>query len=640
MSLPRIQSLIIKKLGEYKYLTEEEMNILHEIPTEMSMQALEKLLMDDYQITEFQILVAKAKAFDMNPFCGKYYKLTEHSYEKLDEDFCQERRILPIGLVGNSIIIALSNPFDLQVVKDIQVKTTFRVGVLLATEREIDDILGSKSHKTDDRGADVGAFSDVVDELKRSYDMNVEEIGEKEFEDEESAPVILLANRIVEEAYYSGASDIHIEPHERECRVRIRIDGRCYDKITLPLSIARVLVSRLKVMANLDIAEKRLPQDGRIGFKQFTKKGIDIDLRISTSPFNGGEGIVMRILDKSRAIVPMEELGYESYNLVEYEKIIQKPYGMILHCGPTGSGKTTTLYSALNYINKPEIVIRTAEDPVEYTQHGLCQLQVHQKIGLTFATALRSFLRQDPDVILVGEIRDKETATIAIEAALTGHLLFSTLHTNDAPSSITRLLEIGIEPFMISASLLCVCAQRLLRKLCRSCRQQYEPEDREVEIMEKAIHWVGPIYGPSRKGCPSCRKSGYKGRVGIHELMIATEKLITKINKGSDAMTLKYTAVMDGMKTLHQDSMMKVKAGLTSLTEAIATVPPDLEDLEAMQEEFELEVEEQRKKSVERKRELKVIKHDAAERKRQTEEDSKKAEEDSKNPPPSNLSPS
>ena len=284
----------------------------------------------------------------------------------------------------------------------------------------------------------------------------------------------------------------------------------------------------------------------------------------------------MRILDKQKSTLPLTALGFSDDNLTKYRDLIRRPYGMVLHCGPTGSGKSMTLYSALNEINTPDLVIRTAEDPIEYTLPGINQMQMQKKIGLTFANALRAFLRQDPDIILVGEIRDLETAQIAVEAALTGHLLFSTLHTNDAPGTIARLTDMGIEPFMISASLVCVCAQRLMRRVCKNCREQYTPDGNEAEILEKAIGWKGPIYRAGQDGCPSCGGSGYKGRIGIHELMATSDELISAINKKAETNDLKHIAMRDGMKTLHQDSMLKVKMGITSMAEAISTVAIDL----------------------------------------------------------------
>lgn len=609
MALPRIQSLIIKKLGEYCYLNEEEVQSLLATKGDINGKALEKLLIDQFRITEFQLLIAKSKAFDLNPFVAKRFKFSDKIFEKLDEAFCTENQVLPVGHIGDDIIIAIANPFDLELTRNISKLTKCRVNVLLALEHELQEILKVSQKRPDETGNI--RLGDVVDVLEEEYDLQVGEIREGDIENEESAPIIQLANRIIEEAYYSGASDIHIEPFEKDCRVRVRIDGICQDRITVPLKVGVVLVTRLKVMANLDIAEKRLPQDGRIVFKQFTKKRIDIDLRMSTAPLVNGEGVVMRILDKQTAAIPLESLGYEPENLMRYKALLERSYGMILHCGPTGSGKTTTLYAALNVVNKPGIVIRTAEDPIEYTQKGLCQMQVNPKIGLTFASALRSFLRQDPDVILIGEIRDQETARIAIDAALTGHLLFSTMHTNDAASTVTRMIKMGVEPFMISAALLCVCAQRLVRRVCNSCKIAYEAELREKEILEKSIGWSGTIYKVNPKGCPNCSRLGYRGRIGVHEIMQTSELLIDAINRQTEDVVLKRISMMDGMRTLHQDSMAKVKSGTTTMAEAIATAAPDLQDLEALKEEFEIEAMLKQKGIIERKEKLKLMRSEA-----------------------------
>lgn len=394
--------------------------------------------------------------------------------------------------------------------------------------------------------------------------------------DEDSAPIIQLATRIVEDAFICGTSDIHIEPMEKELIVRYRVDGICQEKLRLPRAVANPLIARYKVMANLDISEKRLPQDGRIVFKQFTKKKMDIDLRVATAPQNFGEKVVMRILDKSKSTLPITALGFSEYNLGRYRELIRQPYGMILHCGPTGSGKSMTLFSALQEINSPEINIQTAEDPIEYTLHGVNQMQMKKEIGLTFARSLRAFLRMDPDVILVGEIRDQETAEIAVEAALTGHLLLSTLHTNDAPSTVARFADMGVERFMISSSLLVVCAQRLIRRACKNCKMPYMPEGNEKEIIARALDgWTGEIFKAS-DGCPSCGGNGYKGRVGIHELMTNNEELTKAINEGAETDVIKRIAMRTGMKTLHQDTMLKVREGVTTVLEALANVPPDM----------------------------------------------------------------
>ena len=395
--------------------------------------------------------------------------------------------------------------------------------------------------------------------------------------DEDSAPIIQLASRIVEDAFICGTSDIHIEPMEKDLLIRYRVDGICIEKLRLPKAVAGPLVARYKVMANLDIAEKRLPQDGRIVFKQFTKKKMDIDLRVATAPQNFGEKVVMRILDKSKSTLPITALGFSEYNLGMYRELIRQPYGMILHCGPTGSGKSMTLFSALQEINSPEINIQTAEDPIEYTLAGVNQMQMKKEIGLTFARSLRAFLRMDPDVILVGEIRDQETAEIAVEAALTGHLLLSTLHTNDAPSTIARFADMGIERFMISSSLLVVCAQRLVRRVCKNCKVAYDPEGNEKAIIAKALDgWNGKIFKAAEGGCPTCGGNGYKGRVGIHELMRNNEELTKAINEGADTDVIKRIAMRTGMKTLHQDTMLKVKDGVTTVLESLSNVPPDM----------------------------------------------------------------
>lgn len=417
----------------------------------------------------------------------------------------------------------------------------------------------------------------VADAVSTSFSgENQNALSTADLESGSSAPLIQLTNRIVEDAYVCGASDIHIDPTEKELVVRYRVDGFCQDKLRLPKQVAGPLVARLKIMSNLDIAERRLPQDGRIIFKRYTSRNIDIDLRVATTPTNHGEKVVLRILDKEKSALPLSALGFSPENLAKYIECIRQPHGMILHCGPTGSGKSMTLYSALGEINTRDVNIQTAEDPIEYTLPGLNQTQMNRQIGLTFARALRSYLRMDPDVILVGEIRDEETAQVAVEAALTGHLLVSTLHTNDAASTVARIGEMGIEPFQISGSLVCVCAQRLVRRLCRSCKVPYHPQGREKAILEKAVEWDGQIYKVNPHGCLTCGGVGYKGRIGIHELMVNSEELSEAINRKTDAASLKRIAVRNGMKTLHQDSMLKVKQGLISFDEAIATVPPDL----------------------------------------------------------------
>jgi len=571
MPLGRIQTQIIDKLEEMGKLLDEQKTELLSRPDELTGDQLDALLQLDFKITPFQLHLAKCRALGLTPFNVARYKLHNATFERVDLEFCQKNNILPVGQVGNMFLVAFSNPFDTTVATKIQEKTGLRVIRLLGRDADIREKLKK------DQGREDVRFSDVVDQLGAEFTETEVDIKDEDLESEESAPIIQLANRIIEDAYFVGASDIHIEPWEKELVVRYRVDGLTQEKLRLPIKVMGALIARLKIMCNLDIAERRLPQDGRIIFKQFTKKNVDVDLRVSTAPLNYGEGIVMRILDKQKSTLPLPSLGFSEANLTRYRDCIRQPYGMILHCGPTGSGKSMTLYSALGEVNTPDVVIRTAEDPIEYTLPGINQMQMHRQIGLTFATALRAFLRQDPDIILVGEIRDKETANIAVEAALTGHLLISTLHTNDAPSTVARLTDMGIEPFMISSSLVCVCAQRLMRRVCKACRQAYMPEGREKEVLQKSIGWSEQIYKASPKGCPKCNSTGYKGRTGIHELMVTNDELIEGINREIETAELKKIAMRGGMKTLHQDSMLKVKEGVSTMAEALSIVPQDME---------------------------------------------------------------
>jgi type IV pilus assembly protein PilB len=482
----------------------------------------------------------------------------------------------------NSVAVLMTNPLDYGKRESFSQATEMSIEEVSVVSATLFESILKKFFKDTKAAApgaeevDIGAVADVISNAY-SADGATGAVSAKDLENEDSAPIVQLTNRIIEDAYVSGASDIHIEPMEKDLVVRYRIDGLCQEKLRLPKQVANSMVTRLKIMCNLDISERRLPQDGRIIFKKYTKKNIDIDLRVATGPMNHGEKVVMRILDKTKSTLPLPALGFSDENLARYRECIRQPYGMILHCGPTGSGKSMTLYSALGEVNTPDVNIQTAEDPIEYTLAGINQMQMSRQIGLTFERALRCYLRMDPDIILVGEIRDKETAQIACEAALTGHLLVSTLHTNDAPSTVSRMGEMGIEPFNISASLVCVCAQRLLRRVCKNCKTPYEPEGREKDIMAKALAgWSGQAFKANPQGCPTCNGTGYKGRVGIHELMTNSEALTEAINKEAEVAELKRVAMRNGMKTLHQDSMLKVKMGLTTIEEALSNVPPDL----------------------------------------------------------------
>jgi type IV pilus assembly protein PilB len=574
--LARSQRVLVERLHELGSLDEIQMKKL--LASEgLSGKDIDKILVDEYKVRPIPLLLAKAQAYNLTPFNLQNFRISDNCFEHLEVEFCKQNRIIPLGMVGSYLCIATADPLNPSLRAKIEGETKKPFYFVLVDREELE--VTYDESKRGGSGQSVH-FGDVVQSLGLEFEIDAENIDEEDLEDEESAPIVLLTNKIIEDAYFSGASDIHIEPLEKNTRVRVRVDGILKERLNIPNTVCRGIISRLKVMCNLDITENRRPQDGRIIFKFYNRKGIDVDLRISTCPMANGEGCVMRLLDKSKSTLPLPELGFTKDNLDRYRKLIKQPHGMVLHCGPTGSGKSMTLYSALNEINRPDVCIRTAEDPIEYTLPGIIQVQMNRKIGVSFAEILRSFLRQDPDIILVGEIRDRETAQIGVEAALTGHLLFSTVHTNDAPYTISRLLDLEIEPFMISSALICAVAQRLLRRLCETCKHEYTPEGAEQQILERSIHWSGPIYKANDVGCPNCGQSGYRGRTGIHEILENNEELTSAINRGSDAAILKAIGLRSGMKTLHQDSMLKVKLGFTSIEEAVITIPPDREDVD------------------------------------------------------------
>ncbi|MGE0823894.1 MAG: ATPase, T2SS/T4P/T4SS family [Candidatus Binatia bacterium] len=496
----------------------------------------------------------------------------------LPPPFCKTNLVLPLT-ENEKRTFVLCNPFNWELLRLLKKYETpgHPLQLQITEPRNILAFFKGGVATTSEAAAPQVAISDIEKKLRERY-QPAEETNNTVLEGstEESEPLIILVNQIIENAYTMGASDIHIEPWEHEILIRYRIDGvlRIVNRFT-PRTLIRPLVARLKIMSDLDISERRLPQDGRIIFKKYTSRGFDFDLRVATAPMNHGEKVVMRILDKQKAVMPLAQLGFSARHLAIYRDKIETPYGMILHVGPTGSGKSMTLYAALNEVQTPEINIQTVEDPIEYTLAGINQMQIHREIGLTFQRALRSYLRQDPDVILVGEIRDRETAEIAIEAALTGHLLLSTLHTNDASSTVTRFLEMGIEPFMVSSSLVLVCAQRLLRRLCKECKEPYQPNDEEKQLV--GVDLDSDITIHRAKGCVKCNSTGYKGRVGIHEILVPNDEMRKAINQhGITSEALKRMAIeMCDMTTLYWDAMEKVRQGITSVEEALANVRRD-----------------------------------------------------------------
>ena len=512
--------------------------------------------------------------------------------------------IMPINRVGSKLTLAMADPSNIVVIDEIKFMTGFNVEPVVASETEIIDAIkkyyggggniagmGSVSFQAADYDLEEGKSNpldgialddDVVDvddfdKLVHGAVDNVEVVegGPNPLEEsiDMEGPIIKIVNGILIKAIKLGASDIHFEPYERMFRVRYRIDGVLRRDMALPIQIKNAMTSRLKIMARLDIAEKRLPQDGRIKLRM--GKGREMDFRVSTIPTLFGEKVVLRLLDKSALQLDMTKLGFEESSLADLQGAIHKPVGMILVTGPTGSGKTTTLYSALSELNKESENIMTAEDPIEYNFMGINQVQMHEEIGLTFASALRSFLRQDPDIIMVGEIRDFETAQIAVQAALTGHLVLSTVHTNDAPGTITRLIDMGIEPFLISSAVILILAQRLIRKICMDCREPIKVHPQlliDLGIPPDEVKSF-PVY--KGKGCPICNNTGYKGRLGLYEVMPMKEEVKELVLSRASTTEVKKEAMRLGMKTLRQSGIMKIKDGVTTIEEVLRSTIED-----------------------------------------------------------------
>jgi len=483
----------------------------------------------------------------------------------------QRHHLLPISLSGSSLTVAMSDPSNLMAINEVKFLTGYDVKVAVACVSAI----AAAIEKHYEEGNN---YQEVLTELGDEADVELvegaEEIDLKELERAtEDAPVVRLVNAVLTSAIKRRASDIHLEPFERLFRVRFRVDGVLEEIMRPPLKLKNAITSRVKVMAQLDIAERRLPQDGRIKLK--LGRGQEMDFRVSVLPTIFGEKIVLRLLDKSNLQLDMTKLGFEEQALKDFKDAIYKPYGMVLVTGPTGSGKTTTLYSALSELNKITSNISTAEDPVEFNLVGINQVQIHEEIGLNFASALRSFLRQDPDIIMVGEVRDFETAEIGIKAALTGHLVLSTLHTNDAPSTINRLLNMGVEPFLVASSVNLILAQRLARVICSNCREPMELPPQALMDIGVPKEEIGSFTYFQGTGCPQCNGSGYRGRIALYEVMPMSEELREQVLNGASATEIKRTAVSLGMKTLRQSGLEKLKEGVTTVGEVVRVTMPD-----------------------------------------------------------------
>ncbi len=525
-------------------------------------------------LEENELTAFLSKQYGVPSINLKEFEIDPDVIQLIPRDVVSKHQVIPVNRTGSTLIVAMADPSNIFAVDDIKFLTGYNVEVVVAAEQDIAE--AEEKYYTQSVN-----FDDVMDDFEDG-DIEFGEEGGEEDEDinlldlEKSAgdaPVVKLVNLILMDAIRKNASDIHCEPFEKQFRIRYRIDGMLYEVMKPPVKLKHAITSRLKIMAQLDIAERRLPQDGRIKMK--LGRNREMDFRVSSLPTLWGEKVVLRLLDKSNLQLDMTKLGFEERTLERFKEAIYQPYGMLLITGPTGSGKTTTLYSVLSELNKSTTNISTAEDPVEYNLFGINQVQMHDEIGLNFSTALRAFLRQDPDIILVGEIRDFETAEIGIKAALTGHLVLSTLHTNDAPSSVSRLLNMGIEPFLVASSVLMIGAQRLVRTVCQDCKEPQEVTEQTLldigvkpeEVEEYDIH-VG-------SGCRTCNNTGYKGRSACYEIMPMTEEVREFVLNGASTLEIKREAIRQGMKTMRAAALTKLKNGTSSLEEVVRMTAGD-----------------------------------------------------------------
>ncbi len=511
---------------------------------------------NDEEITNFLSNQYRLPAVNLDE-----YEIDPEVLKIVSKEVCFKHGIVPVSRSGSSLIVAMSDPTNLHAIDDIKFLSGYNVEPVVASETSItaaieryynagpsyEEVL--EDFQLEDDDIDFGADTDATNtmELERAS---------------EDAPVVRLVNVLLLNAIKKRVSDIHVEPYEKRLRVRYRIDGVLQEEMSPPLKLKNALISRLKIMSQLDIAERRLPQDGRIKLK--LGKGREMDFRVSVLPTMWGEKVVLRLLDKSNLQLDMAKLGFDPKPMADFQWAIDQPWGMVLVTGPTGSGKTTTLYSALSSLNQPGVNISTAEDPVEYNLHGINQCQMHEEIGLNFAAALRSFLRQDPDTIMVGEIRDFETAEIAVKAALTGHMVLSTLHTNDAPATISRLLNMGVEPFLITASVNCVLAQRLARRICGECKTEADVDKQILIDLGATPEQVESAKVMKGRGCANCNNSGYRGRVALYEVMRFTDILKEKVLEGASTAELKMAAIRGGMCSLRMSGILKILEGVTT----------------------------------------------------------------------------
>ena len=527
-------------------------------------ESLGRVLVEIGMLTEAQLVQALARQVGMDFVELADYPVDRTAVALLPGALCRRYTVLPLGFADGAMILAMANPGNVLALDDARAMSGLAMKPVVATHDDL-SVAIDRYCRADD---EIDELKSAIEETQaQEVEIDLSRLGDYV---EDDAPIVRFVNILVTQAIQDRASDIHIEPTEHDLLVRYRIDGVLHEMQRAPKQIVSGVTSRLKIMSDIDIAERRKPQDGRMSVMHNNRK---IDLRVATLPTVWGEKVVMRILDNSTASLDLRDLSFLEDNYQTYRESYTKPYGMILVTGPTGSGKSTTLYATLNAVSRPEINVITVEDPVEYRLPGINQVQVNPKAGLTFASALRSILRSDPDVVLIGEIRDHETAQIAIEAALTGHLVLSTLHTNDAPSAVTRLIEMGIEPFLVGSALDCVVAQRLARRLCSKCKEPYVPS--EVELIAARFPWspgeeLPTLFRPA--GCSTCSRTGYKGRMALHEVMRVTEDIERQAVAHASAAEIQRTASEQGMVSLRDDGWTKVLLGDTSIEEILRVV--------------------------------------------------------------------
>lgn len=554
-----------KKLGQI--LVEEGLVSAQDLEKALHQQSrddqpLGRILISLGLVRESDLVAALAKQIGFKFVDLGEYPVDATAAALISEQVARRYRALPIGHEDDKLVVAMADPANLFALDDIRTLTGMDVQPVVATASDIDSAIRKYSRLDE-------SVKQMASEAAMAVEDDLAEM-EKAAAAVEEGPIVKMVNLLISQAIADRASDIHIEPMEREVRIRYRIDGVLQEVMRSPKNIQAGLISRLKVMADINIAERRIPQDGRVGL---TVGGKTIDLRLATLPTVYGEKVVIRVLDKSAVLLKLEDLGFLESSFNAYRESFTKPYGAILVTGPTGSGKSTTLYATLNIVNKPDKNIITVEDPVEYRMAGINQIQVNPRAGLTFASALRSILRADPDIILVGEIRDRETALIAIESALTGHLVLSSLHTNDAPSSLPRLVEMGVETYLVASAIDCVVAQRLARKLCSKCKQAYRAETADLAAVgfpEEAWADIKELFRPV--GCASCAKTGFRGRMGLYEVMPMSEEIERLIVERASSEEIRRSARRDGMVTLREDGLDKIRAGQTSIEEVLRVV--------------------------------------------------------------------